>query len=73
LKGHVEFVIIPNACCTEIVMTMNFREFRHFIKLRADKYAQWEIRDLAKEILDILFINAPNIFKDLKEEFNEQK
>lgn len=73
IKAEDARFVLPNACCTEIVMTMNFRELRHFIELRADKHAQWEIRELAKQILDILFLHAPNIFKDLKEKFDEQK
>ena len=62
--------ILPNACCSEIVMTMNFREFRHFIKLRADKHAQWEIRKLAVEICKQLWGIAPDIFDDLYRQFN---
>ena len=57
--------ILPNACTTEIVMTMNFRQWRHFLKTRLDKHAQWEIRDLAKNILQILKKNSPIVFEDL--------
>jgi thymidylate synthase (FAD) len=57
--------ILPNACCSELVMTMNFRALRHFLKLRLDKHAQWEIRELAKRILDILLQHAPSVFEDL--------
>lgn len=60
---------LPNAITTRIVMTMNFREYRHFIKVRADKAAQWEIRDLAKEILKQLYVECPSVFEDLYEEF----
>lgn len=42
--------VLPNACQTSLVMTMNLRELWHFLELREDSYAQWEIRDLAKEI-----------------------
>lgn len=58
--------ILPNACHTEIVMTMNFREFRHFLKTRLDLHAQWEIRQLAELILDKLKEIAPNVFEDIK-------
>ena len=44
--------ILPNACCTNIVVTMNARELRHFLKLRLCKRAQWEIRELAERMLD---------------------
>lgn len=57
--------LLPNACASKIVVTMNFRELRHFIKLRGAKDAQWEIRQLAKEMLAILKEKAPNVFDDL--------
>lgn len=57
--------VLPNACCTNIVITMNFRSWRHFLKLRLDKHAQWEIRAMAKEIHRIFMIHAPNCFEDL--------
>ena len=42
--------VLPNACETTLVMTMNLRELYHFLYLREDSHAQWEIRELAKEI-----------------------
>lgn len=42
--------VLPNACQTSLVMTMNLRELWHFLALREDSHAQWEIRNLAKEI-----------------------
>ncbi len=57
--------ILPEACATELVMTANFREWRHIIKLRIDKSAQWEIRKVCYEILKILKEKAPNCFGDL--------
>ena len=53
--------LLPNACHTEIVVTMNFRAARNFLKLRLDKHAQWEIRQLANYILSILKHHAPNV------------
>lgn len=61
--------ILPNACCTELVMTMNMREFRHFFELRCDKHAQWEVRKLATMILSELFRECPNVFHDLAIKF----
>jgi len=46
--------VLPNACETNIVMTMNARELHHMFDLRCCTMAQWEIRDLANEILRIL-------------------
>ena len=57
--------VLPNACCTEIIVTANFREWRHFLGLRLSPRAQWEIRNLAKEILRQLYSIAPIIFEDL--------
>jgi thymidylate synthase (FAD) len=58
--------ILPNACSTKIAVTMNFRELRHFIKLRSGEAAQWEIRQLALKMLELLMERAPNAFGDLK-------
>jgi thymidylate synthase (FAD) len=58
--------LLPNACATKIAVTMNFRELRHFIKLRGSKEAQWEIRELAQEMLRILKEKAPNAFDDMQ-------
>ena len=60
---------LPNACCTKIMFTMNFRSLRNFIKLRADKHAQWEIRKLATEILLIMNKSYRCCFEDLMEKF----
>lgn len=43
--------LLPEATKTEIVVTMNLREFYHFLDLRMDKAAQWEIRELAAKML----------------------
>lgn len=39
--------MLPEATKTCIAVTMNLREFFHFLDLRTDKHAQWEIRELA--------------------------
>lgn len=57
--------VLPEACETELVMTTNFREWRHIIRLRTDKSAQWEIREVCQEILKILKEKAPSCFGDL--------
>lgn len=43
--------MLPNACETNLVMTMNVRELRHFLDERLCKHAQWEIRELAELIV----------------------
>lgn len=57
--------VLPNACTTEIVITANFRIWRHIIGLRTDKAAQWEIRNVCMKILKILKEKAPSCFSDL--------
>jgi len=57
--------VLPNATETEIVVTANFRALREFIKLRKTQAAQWEIRKLAREMLELLKDNAPHAFSDL--------
>lgn len=54
--------ILPNATTTNIVVTMNARELLHFIELRSSPRAQWEIRELAQEMLRQLKEVAPVIF-----------
>ena len=54
--------ILPNATETKIVATANARELMHFFKLRLDKNAQWEIRELAVKMFELVNIVAPNIF-----------
>lgn len=50
--------LLPEAAKTDITMTMNVRELFHFLDLRTDKAAQWEIRELAnKMIAEIKIIN----------------
>lgn len=46
--------ILPEGTCTNLAICMNFRELRHFLKLRLDKHAQWEIRLLAKQMKDLM-------------------
>lgn len=55
--------ILPNACTTNIVVTMNARELRHFFNLRCCTRAQWEIRALADAMLAEVKKVAPALFK----------
>ena len=48
--------VLPNATQTQIVITANFREWRHIIELRGDINSQWEIRRVVIEILKIFEI-----------------
>ncbi len=44
--------ILPQAVRTKIVITMNLRELKHFLGLRACERAQWEIREIAWKMLE---------------------
>ena len=72
LKNEIARYVLPNACCTKICVTADFRAWRNFLKLRLSKRAQHEIRDLANMILDELIKIAPSCFEDLKIEENIQ-
>jgi thymidylate synthase (FAD) len=65
LKKEDARFVLPNACCSEIVVSANFREWRHIIKMRTSSKAQWEIRMAAKEILRVLNEHAGAVFGDL--------
>jgi len=56
--------VLPNACETRLVVTMNVRELRHFFSLRMCNRAQWEIRRMAEEMFKICFDIAPALFMD---------
>ena len=56
--------VLPGACETRLMVTMNVRELRHFFSLRCCRRAQWEIRQLADEMLKQCYQVAPAIFAD---------
>jgi thymidylate synthase (FAD) len=66
-KQDARFVL-PNACPTSIHVTMNFRALRNFLRLRLDKHAQWEIRAMAREMLQLVMDVAPTVFDDIATE-----
>jgi thymidylate synthase (FAD) len=56
--------VLPNATETRIVVTGNYRAWRHFVAMRATEHADVEIRQLAVECLRQLQRVAPNVFGD---------
>ena len=56
--------VLPGACETRFLVTMNVRELRHFFELRMCSRAQWEIRALATEMHRLCFEVAPSLFAD---------
>jgi len=61
--------LLPNATTTRLVMTMNFRSLRHFFEVRCPRDAQWEVRQVAEEMLRLIYAAAPAVFGDLYERF----
>ena len=55
--------VLPNACATRMMMTMNARELLHFFSLRCCNRAQWEIRALAWDMLGQVAQVAPYLFE----------
>ena len=58
--------VLPNSLKTEIVMTMNLREWRHFFKLRCAKAAHPQMREIANMILDEFKNEIPVVFDDIE-------
>ena len=56
--------ILPIGSKTKMYMAANFREFRHIFDLRDDEAAQWEIKEVAHEMLEKLYNIAPSVFED---------
>lgn len=56
--------VFPNACETKMVFTMNTRSLYNFFSHRCCERAQWEIRDLATEMLKQVREVAPILFKN---------
>jgi len=58
--------VLPNALTTNISVTMNARELLHFFKQRLDPSAQWEIRELARRMLQEVRKIAPIVFENVE-------
>lgn len=54
--------VLPNACETKMILTMNTRSLLHFFRLRCCNRAQWEIKALADEMLRLVLQVAPTLF-----------
>ncbi len=65
LKSEDARFVLPNACTTELVVSANFREWRHIFQVRCHRRAQWEIRDVCLEMLKALHQHAPHVFADI--------
>jgi thymidylate synthase (FAD) len=60
--------VLPNSLKTELVMTMNIREWRHFFKMRCAHDAHPQMREVANMIYDEFIKRYPVFFMDIKED-----
>ena len=56
--------VTPQAVPTTLILTMNARELRHFFALRCCNRAQWEIRQMADQMLEMCKDVASELFED---------
>ena len=56
--------VLPNACQTSIVLTMNVRSLYHLFNERMCQRAQWEIRELAGRMLELVKPTAPELWEN---------
>lgn len=59
--------VLPNSLKTELVMTMNLREWRHFFKLRTSNRAHPQMKEVSKLILEVFRQKFPVFFQDIEE------
>lgn len=67
VKSQVARYVLPNATRTRMVMDANFREWGHILRQRCHKSAQPEMQIIAKQILDIMVAEYPEVFKNVQE------
>lgn len=58
--------VLPNSLKTEIIMTANLREYRHFFKLRCAKAAHPQMREVANMLLKMCKEQIPVVFNDIE-------
>lgn len=63
--------VLPNSLKTEIVVTMNLREWRHFFWLRCDRAAHPQMRQVAYMLLRAFQETVPVVFDDLSTSTNK--
>ena len=56
--------VLPNSCETQMIVTMNARSLKNFFKIRCCNRAQWEIREVAEQMLLQCLEVAPHLFKN---------
>lgn len=63
--------VLPNSLKTELVMTANIREWRHFLKLRTSKAAHPQIRELANMTLNLFNAGGNILFEDINQKWRD--
>ena len=58
--------VLPNSLKTEVVMTADLREWRHFLRLRASNAAHPDMRVVARQLLGVLKAKYPAFFEDIE-------
>jgi thymidylate synthase (FAD) len=61
-EEDVRFLMPQGTSSGTIIATMNLRELRHFFKLRLATDAQWEIRECANEMFQLVYASCPTLF-----------
>lgn len=56
--------VLPNACNTKMICTLNARSLMNFFTLRCCNRAQWEIRDVANQMFQLVYAVAPKLFQN---------
>ena len=64
IKNEDARYVLANGTQSEIVISANFRQLRHMFCVRCGRHAQWEIRDIALQMLRIMKKEAPSVFGD---------
>ena len=67
LRNEDARFVLPNACATELMVSANFREWRHIFQVRGTPHAQWEIRAVCRGLCERLHAVAPAVFADVLE------
>ncbi|MCC8043877.1 MAG: FAD-dependent thymidylate synthase [Clostridiales bacterium] len=63
--------VLPNSLKTEVVMTCNIREWRHFLLLRCSKTAHSQMREVATQLLEMVMKEMPVLFEDIAKEVSD--
>lgn len=72
-KPEIARSVLPHCLATHLVMKVNMRALRHFLKLRLDSHAQSDIRDIAYKMLELVHEKYPVFVEDIYEQYRKDK